>query len=89
MPYQPLGGGGLSPPTRGNRTEHRFVEGASRKAFIDAGGLSPPTRGNRRDKRPYDRSHRSIPAHAGEPVALTLRWLPETVYPRPRGGTDS
>ena len=50
-------------------------------------GLSPPTRGNpvRRERR--QRRLRSIPAHAGEPVADAPRPLAIEVYPRPRGGT--
>ena len=75
-----LGGGGLSPPTRGNQ-----------RAYNPARmwrGLSPPTRGNRyRPRRPAS-IVRSIPAHAGEPRTLSWSSAPTWVYPRPRGGTD-
>ena len=50
-------------------------------------GLSPPTRGNRRRSSPYDMVMRSIPAHAGEPLASGGTPISRAVYPRPRGGT--
>ena len=52
-----------------------------------ADGLSPPTRGNRNDTSKIRRRSRSIPAHAGEPSALTIVDGVRKVYPRPRGGT--
>ena len=54
-------------------------------------GLSPPTRGNRYlGLSSLDGSrYRSIPAHAGEPLASnpSRTWPLFKVYPRPRGGT--
>ena len=52
-------------------------------------GLSPPTRGNHRCKIHANPALRSIPAHAGEPTAISRSPRPRTVYPRPRGGTAS
>ena len=50
-------------------------------------GLSPPTRGNPLTKDARRCYARSIPAHAGEPLARLRRPRLTTVYPRPRGGT--
>ena len=50
-------------------------------------GLSPPTRGNLENERGNGYPIRSIPAHAGEPVAIRLSGRYRRVYPRPRGGT--
>ena len=33
-------------------------------------------------------ARRSIPAHAGEPETITLHFMDDRVYPRPRGGTS-
>ena len=52
-------------------------------------GLSPPTRGSRAQLGPPDLARRSIPAHAGEPVATYRAELRGRVYPRPRGGAAS
>ena len=52
-------------------------------------GLSPPTRGNRRDEFQTVPRGGSIPAHAGEPGAMTYTVIDGEVYPRPRGGTPS
>ena len=50
-------------------------------------GLSPRLRGNRgRRGRPLPGT-RSIPAPAGEPAGLLLRYSPDRVYPRACGGT--
>ena len=50
-------------------------------------GLSPPTRGNRDEPVLGGLRHRSIPAHAGEPIVSTGTRGTTAVYPRPRGGT--
>ena len=50
-------------------------------------GLSPPTRGNLCRASTRVAPQRSIPAHAGEPAAMTQRGGRVRVYPRPRGGT--
>ena len=50
-------------------------------------GLSPPTRGNPRALYRAVNTHRSIPAHAGEPRRRLTPPARVTVYPRPRGGT--
>ena len=50
------------------------------------GGLSPPTRGSLQFGHSGQVWHRSIPAHAGEPVTVPEARRPYTVYPRPRGG---
>ena len=52
-----------------------------------AAGLSPPTRGNPSVVSLFDYALRSIPAHAGEPLAAEWTTTKTTVYPRPRGGT--
>ena len=52
-----------------------------------ANGLSPPTRGNRAGARTNADKLRSIPAHAGEPMAGRGAGQAGGVYPRPRGGT--
>ena len=54
---------------------------------LDGQGLSPPTRGNHADGGFFDGELRSIPAHAGEPLAYSVSVQSATVYPRPRGGT--
>ena len=58
-------------------------------AAATSAGLSPPTRGNRCLTCSAMRGWRSIPAHAGEPVAQPARARQLGVYPRPRGGTSS
>ena len=50
-------------------------------------GLSPPTRGNRGFLWNETAMKRSIPAHAGEPLAAARAVRSSRVYPRPRGGT--
>ena len=50
-------------------------------------GLSPPVRGNLYGLLPVCRTSGSIPARAGEPIALALFWRVPRVYPRPCGGT--
>ena len=50
-------------------------------------GLSPPTRGNPRRLDDVALPDRSIPAHAGEPRAVSPDGRAHAVYPRPRGGT--
>ena len=50
-------------------------------------GLSPPTRGNHCDCARFALGRGSIPAHAGEPIAIGFAYLRKRVYPRPRGGT--
>ena len=50
-------------------------------------GLSPPTRGNPRTLTSRIIRVRSIPAHAGEPLARSVVRFGRRVYPRPRGGT--
>ena len=50
-------------------------------------GLSPPTRGNPTAATAAAGVFGSIPAHAGEPAALTDDPAFARVYPRPRGGT--
>ena len=50
-------------------------------------GLSPPTRGNRQVVGYGASAGRSIPAHAGEPLAWNGERARPRVYPRPRGGT--
>ena len=50
-------------------------------------GLSPPTRGNLVGAAARREYHRSIPAHAGEPVGKLALDRLRQVYPRPRGGT--
>ena len=72
--------GAVYPRPRGGT--HSAGEGLSGE-----GGLSPPTRGNRRWSERRDSRARSIPAHAGEPPALSSSRPTATVYPRPRGGT--
>ena len=68
-------------PRGGTRSGHSA--GSGRK------GLSPPTRGNRRRADRRERQVRSIPAHAGEPPAISAPKPKMGVYPRPRGGTSS
>ena len=72
---------GLSPPTRGNR--------GRRERQVTSHGLSPPTRGNLRIEDGTSWRIGSIPAHAGEPRIDWLIPLSPSVYPRPRGGTES
>ena len=60
---------------------------APRHSLQPGGGLSPPTRGNLEPLPTRDKSARSIPAHAGEPVGRLRARSPAPVYPRPRGGT--
>ena len=50
-------------------------------------GLSPRVRGNRRAGRARQMEARSIPACAGEPLAVWLQRKCEWVYPRVCGGT--
>ena len=52
-------------------------------------GLSPPTRGNLTSADDDKVLERSIPAHAGEPLAALSASRGSRVYPRPRGGTPS
>ena len=52
-------------------------------------GLSPPTRGNPSVRHFRVALSRSIPAHAGEPVARYVERDAVEVYPRPRGGTQA
>ena len=51
-------------------------------------GLSPPTRGNPNHHLGAYIIRWSIPAHAGEPIPVTLIPVSARVYPRPRGGTS-
>ena len=51
-------------------------------------GLSPPTRGNPGVEGRHFALGGSIPAHAGEPDAMSAVERLEKVYPRPRGGTQ-
>ena len=53
------------------------------------GGLSPPTRGNLESTDKPRFVSGSIPAHAGEPARPSSPDLARSVYPRPRGGTNS
>ena len=56
---------------------------------ITAGtGLSPRVRGNPRGPHAVHRRAGSIPACAGEPIALSTRSATSAVYPRVCGGTD-
>ena len=73
--------GGVYPRPRGG-TDDRQVE------FKDGGGLSPPTRGNLNPHADQRRRQGSIPAHAGEPDAMSWSRDFDRVYPRPRGGTS-
>ena len=50
-------------------------------------GLSPSTRGNLTVIPRHRVARRSIPAHAGEPLARERVSAAVSVYPRPRGGT--
>ena len=51
-------------------------------------GLSPPTRGSLLAVVALHTLEGSIPAHAGEPVAVGPEMDLEQVYPRPRGGAS-
>ena len=73
-------GGAVYPRPRGG-TELVFP------ARARVSGLSPPTRGNRRPLTSRAVRKGSIPAHAGEPSAVSAPTRASTVYPRPRGGT--
>ena len=50
-------------------------------------GLSPRMRGNPTTFAPPARGKRSIPAYAGEPLAVETLSIPSGVYPRVCGGT--
>ena len=50
-------------------------------------GLSPQVRGNPRPPTAPTRSPGSIPAGAGEPLAIDIHPYPIEVYPRRCGGT--
>ena len=73
----------------GTRVYPRACGGTSYEWLIPqkATGLSPRMRGNRQHLRADARDHGSIPAHAGEPSAISG---PQTrkVYPRACGGTQ-
>ena len=51
-------------------------------------GLSPLARGNLYVGQSAGMNFGSIPARAGEPLAITVADRPLRVYPRSRGGTD-
>ena len=61
---------------------------AGKLAGADVEGLSPPTRGNHFTPYIATAMIRSIPAHAGEPFHPIHSHRNDTVYPRPRGGTQ-
>ena len=64
--------------------------GETPDVFLSAltkGGLSPPMRGNLRRYRTPPTFRRSIPAHAGKPVANQVTLPLIRVYPRPCGET--
>ncbi len=48
-------------------------------------GLSPPTRGSRRSVGPTTPLMRSIPAHTGKPIGVSISRVVCAVYPRPHG----
>ena len=84
-------------PQRGERRDSRLAVyprprgGTLSRAHLRriSKGLSPPTRGNHEYAPVYDDQARSIPAHAGEPVAHWYTSKKAKVYPRPRGGTSA
>ena len=83
------------PPPRGLRRHRRGVYprvcgGTVRVRIVlsPVAGLSPRVRGNPRPTRALCRPSGSIPACAGEPVALVFWVGPRRVYPRVCGGTS-
>ncbi len=70
------------PRPRGGAAEQKL-------ALVHHEGLSPPTRGSHQSLVFYIGSVRSIPAHAGEPLAAPAHPTRPAVYPRPRGGARS
>ncbi len=96
----PIGGGGLSPPMRGNRRATAPGRWWRRSIPAHAGkpaARSWPAPGARVYPRPcgetrilprgHLRPRGSIPAHAGKPAGLDRQWRLDRVYPRPCGET--
>ena len=76
--------------SRRRREVYPRLRGGSHKRMVSraiAEGLSPPTRGIRLPSLFFLCLGRSIPAYAGDPLALALLSLSWQVYPRLRGGS--